>query len=69
VAAGDSGRLDFGVDSAGAGLTKTTALDYGADGIRVNVIIAGLVDTPLIAEGRSPETAQDVTVPAEAAAA
>jgi NAD(P)-dependent dehydrogenase (short-subunit alcohol dehydrogenase family) len=38
------------------GLTRTAALDYGPDGIRVNAIAAGLVNTPLIAEGRSPET-------------
>ncbi|MDX3763970.1 MULTISPECIES: SDR family oxidoreductase [Streptomyces] len=36
------------------GLTRTAALDYGPHGIRVNAIVAGLVKTPLIAEGRSP---------------
>jgi NAD(P)-dependent dehydrogenase (short-subunit alcohol dehydrogenase family) len=37
------------------GLTRTAALDYGPDGIRVNALVVGLVSTPLIAEGRSPE--------------
>jgi NAD(P)-dependent dehydrogenase (short-subunit alcohol dehydrogenase family) len=37
------------------GLTKTAALDYGARGLRVNVLVVGLVNTPLVAEGRSPE--------------
>jgi NAD(P)-dependent dehydrogenase (short-subunit alcohol dehydrogenase family) len=38
-----------------AGLTKAAALDYGAMGIRVNTVAAGLVETPLVATGRSPE--------------
>lgn len=38
-----------------AGLTKTAALDYGGQGIRVNAVAAGLVETPLVATGRSPE--------------
>lgn len=37
------------------GLTRTAALDYGSVGIRVNAIAAGLVATPLVATGRSPE--------------
>lgn len=40
------------------GLTKTAALDYGHAGIRVNAIAAGLVNTPLVATGRSPEVMQ-----------
>lgn len=38
-----------------AGLTKVAALDYGDVGIRVNTVAAGLVETPLVATGRSPE--------------
>ncbi|MEU4295144.1 SDR family oxidoreductase [Kribbella sp. NPDC026596] len=38
-----------------SGLAKVAALDYSPQQIRVNAIAAGLVETPLIAEGRSPE--------------
>ncbi|MEZ0070920.1 SDR family NAD(P)-dependent oxidoreductase [Planotetraspora sp. GP83] len=37
------------------GLTRAAALDYAADGIRVNAVAPGLVETPLVATGRSPE--------------
>lgn len=37
------------------GLTKTAAIDYGRQGIRVNALVVGLVETPLVAQGRSPE--------------
>ncbi|MCF7221511.1 SDR family NAD(P)-dependent oxidoreductase [Marilutibacter chinensis] len=42
------------------GLAQATALDYGAGGIRVNVIAPGIIDTPLFrgATGASPEMAE-----------
>lgn len=33
------------------GLTQTASLEYAADGIRINAICPGFIDTPLLAKG------------------
>ncbi|HEY1857550.1 SDR family NAD(P)-dependent oxidoreductase [Acidocella sp.] len=54
--AGNVGRSAYGASKGGVVLlSKVMAVDLAADGIRVNVLAPGPVDTPLVAEMHSAE--------------
>jgi NAD(P)-dependent dehydrogenase (short-subunit alcohol dehydrogenase family) len=55
-ATGMRNRAAYGTGKAGIiGLTKSMALDYAADGVRVNCVCPGFVDTPLLSAIREDE--------------
>ena len=41
-------------------LTKTMALDHAAEGIRINALCPGAVDTPMLVSGQTGRTHDDV---------
>ena len=60
---GNVGALDYTAAKHGVvGITKAAAMKYGAQGVRINVVCPGLIETPMTlnGQGNSPE-AQAVT--------
>ena len=59
IAGGRSSSAYIAAKGAILSLTRTMALDYAADGIRVNALAPGAVETPLLARGfgRRPDPA------------
>jgi NAD(P)-dependent dehydrogenase (short-subunit alcohol dehydrogenase family) len=65
-AGGRSNAAYLATKGAVVSLAKSMAVDHAADGIRVNVLVPGAIDTPLLnrafARGADPEAARAASV-------
>ncbi|MDB5582408.1 MAG: 3-oxoacyl-ACP reductase [Bradyrhizobium sp.] len=56
---GIPGFADYAASKHGVvGLTRSAAADYGAHGIRINAVLPGTVDTPLLHQARPADAAE-----------